>query len=133
MFLEQEYLFKNLMLGIHNRRRAKKEIILSVAAIIIEPEGMNFYVPVSTESFFQTFWTPAIKELKLELLKCLDPGIDLSKNDLSLLIEELEKIKTWAAENSNKSEIEYLKGRVDFLIVKLIEAFNNGAITIYIG
>ncbi|MNP75251.1 hypothetical protein D3C76_1722800 [compost metagenome] len=63
----------------------------------------------------------------------LDPGIDLTKKDLSLLIKELEKVKAWAVAKLDKNELEYLERRIDFLIVKLIEAFNNGAITIYIG
>lgn len=106
---------------------------MSISAIIIEPEGMDFYVPVSTESFFQTFWVPAIKELNLDLLRFLDPGIDLVKSNLFLLIKELELIKIWGIKNLNKREVEYLEVRVDLLIAKLIDAFNNGAITIYIG
>lgn len=106
---------------------------MSVAAIIIEPKDIEFYVPVSTESFFHTFWIPAIRELKLELLAMLDPGVDLTKNDLSLLINELEIIKSWALAKLNKNELDYLERRIDFLIIKLTEAFNNGAVTIFIG
>ncbi|WP_219836948.1 hypothetical protein [Paenibacillus sp. R14(2021)] len=106
---------------------------MSVAAIILEPKDTDFYVPVATESFFQRAWVPAIKELNLELLLLLNPGLDLTKKDLSPLIQELEKIKSWAEAKLHKDELDYLKRRIDSLKVKLIEAFNNGAITIFIG
>ncbi|MBW5449455.1 hypothetical protein GE107_25935 [Cohnella sp. CFH 77786] len=111
----------------------KKVIVLSVASIIIEPKDIQFYVPVSTEAFFQSCWVPAIKELNLQLISLFNPGLDLTKKDLSHLIEELEILKKWAETNLDKDEYNYMKRRIDFLIVKLIEVFTNDEVVVFIG
>lgn len=106
---------------------------MSIAAIIIKPEDTNFYVPVSTEAFFQRCWLPAIKELNLKIISLFNPGLDLTKNDLFHLVEELEVIKKWAEVNLNNDDFNYLKRRIDFLIVNLIEVFNSDEAIVFIG
>ncbi|WP_040952709.1 hypothetical protein [Gorillibacterium massiliense] len=106
---------------------------MSVAAIIIEPKDTQFYVPVSNEAFFQNCWVPAIKELNLKLISLFNPGLDLTKKDLSHLIEELELLINWAEVNLENDDFNYMKRRIDFLIVRLIEVFTSDEVIVFIG
>ncbi|WP_127529274.1 hypothetical protein [Paenibacillus kobensis] len=107
---------------------------MSIAAIIIEPKDSRFYVPVSTEVFFERCWLPGVKELKLELTSYFySPGIDLNKKHFPKLINELSLLKEWAKIMLTENDCSHLIGRVDRLVEEMNVAFKDEGVIIYIG
>lgn len=112
-------------------------ISLTIAAMIMEPKDKeSFYVPVSTEAFFKRCWEPGIKILKLDLISLFpDPGVEVDKNHLSKLLNELHLLKEWAETERQLNEIDsgYLINRINILHEKMHEAFHDENVVIYIG
>jgi hypothetical protein len=107
---------------------------MSIAAIIIKPEDKQFYVPVSTEAFFERCWIPGIKELELEITSYFySPGIDVDENQFPELTNELILLKEWAKRNLTENEFSHLVSRVDKLIEEMTVAFKEKEVIIYIG
>ncbi|MNI55464.1 hypothetical protein D3C76_753690 [compost metagenome] len=106
---------------------------MSIAAIIIEPYN-NFYLPISTEAFFQRCWVPAIRELQLEIVSLFsDPGVDITISELPRLIKELELIQGWAVIKLAPDDLEHITKRINALLIRLPEIFRENNVTIYIG
>ncbi|WP_339276885.1 hypothetical protein MKY59_07560 [Paenibacillus sp. FSL W8-0426] len=110
-------------------------IHLTIAAIIIEPKDQDhFYVPVSTEAFFQRCWVPGIIALELDLIsRFADPGIDIDIHDLPKLTGEFHVLREWARRNLDENDSAQLINRINFLLEKIGEAFSDEKIIIYIG
>ncbi|MCM3172092.1 MULTISPECIES: hypothetical protein [unclassified Paenibacillus] len=107
---------------------------MTIAAIIIAPTDQGFCVPVSTESFFKRCWIPGIQSLQLEMVSYFaDPGIDLTKEHFPELVRELSLLREWANKSLEEKDATFLIGRVDFLIQKMTEVFNDEAVILYIG
>ena len=87
---------------------------MSWSILLKYKDGEIEEIPFSCHSTFEEIWLPKIKELKLELL--LDIGLgaypDLTKQELELLILEINKLKEIAEEGP-------LKERLIFVISKL--------------
>ncbi|WP_334076647.1 hypothetical protein [Paenibacillus sanfengchensis] len=106
---------------------------MSVAAMIIEPKDRDFYVPVASEAFFCKCWIPASIELKLQYIPLFQSGVDIQKEDLPLLFQELSQLMKWSKQNLSKEDGLHLCSRVELLKTKLTEAFSEEGVIVFIG
>lgn len=109
---------------------------MSVAAFInnaINEEEETFYLPVSSERFFNSYWLPACEELNLRWIPCFSPGIDIYKEDLPEVIAEINQVKSWALDNLSGTDLEYMTKRIDLLVTQLPSIFTREGISVFIG
>ncbi|MFS0858170.1 hypothetical protein [Paenibacillus taichungensis] len=109
---------------------------MSISAVILEPQNdyeKSFFVPVATESFFKECWQPAVESLGLKWIDLFPSGVDIEKEDVTLIIGELMLIKEWAAENLNEEQKDKIFERIAGLRDKLPLAFQRKDAVIFIG
>ncbi|MEI7024917.1 hypothetical protein [Paenibacillus sp. y28] len=106
---------------------------MSVAALIVEPENSGWYVPIATESFFMRCWIPAIQALQLQVISMFDPGVDICKDELPLLLEELDRVKMWAKIHLAEEDSGHMERRIQNLTQRLTEIFTDEGIVVFIG
>lgn len=111
---------------------------MSVSLMISNPindKEKNFYLPISTERVFQDHWMPIITELDLEWVGFFQSGIELEKEDIGLVLKELEKMQNWIITYKDNEQEEQMIERLKSLNEILIEFLNNSRkdIKIYIG
>ena len=110
--------------------------LMSVGVIIVSSKGdrkKNFYLPVSTEDFFNSYWLPACKQLNLRWIACFCCGIMIEREDLPAVLIELDRLKNWAIGNLEAQNLQYMTRRIDLLTTQLPLLFENGVTSIYIG
>ncbi|MCQ6560968.1 hypothetical protein [Paenibacillus mendelii] len=108
---------------------------MSVSAYIPHPENeeeFGFNVPVASEAFFKAYWEPAAEELNLQWVPIFSTGIDVSEEDLPDVLDELNRLKQWAAARGGE-EMEQMLGRIDLLITQLPQAYRREGAVVYIG
>lgn len=106
---------------------------MSVAAFIIEPQDRDFYVPVASEAFFCKCWIPASIELKLQYIPLFQSGVDIQKDDLPRLFQELSQLMNWSKQNLSKEDDVHLCSRAELLKTKLTKAFTEEGVIVFIG
>ncbi|MEM8676926.1 MAG: hypothetical protein AAGF83_24195 [Cyanobacteria bacterium P01_G01_bin.67] len=66
---------------------------MSVCAFISNPQDdseSSSNIPFASEPFFKQVWLPASQELELKWIPLFSNGIDITKTDLPLVIEEIK-------------------------------------------
>ncbi|MCL2387134.1 MAG: hypothetical protein FWC89_06235 [Defluviitaleaceae bacterium] len=109
---------------------------MSVAAIIINPKDIAMdspYIPLATENFFCEYWIPVINELELKWIACFQSGIDITRDDLPFILDELEKIKPWISENYPVEAVVFMVSRIDHLVDALREIICDDGVIVFIG
>lgn len=109
---------------------------MSVLAFILEPTDefeKEFSIPVASESFFNECWVPAIKALQLKWVEHFSRGIDIKKEDLDEVINELLQIREWSLDNVFEAKQEHFLYRIDLLITKLPSAYRRDNVVVFIG
>ncbi|WP_163853380.1 hypothetical protein [Paenibacillus elgii] len=109
---------------------------MSICAFIQQPVNEyeeKFNIPVATDSFFKECWIPPIEELKLEWVNVFSIGLDMVKEDLPFVMEELAQIKEWAKINlPNEQQIKIIE-RIELLEAELPNAFRREGVVVFIG
>ena len=110
---------------------------MSIGAFIDRPindKERNFYLPISSERFFESYWLPACKLLNLRWIICFSNGITIDRDSLPEVMTEINRLKIWAIENLEEQELDYMMKRIDLLITQLPLVFTrrDGA-SVYIG
>lgn len=101
---------------------------MSVAAFILEAQNdfeKSFYIPVATESFFYAYWVPGIEALNLRWLMCIQPGLDVTIDNLPIIFAELVQLKNWAEVNLIGDVKDHFFTRAHLLEKKLPAAFRQ--------
>ncbi|WP_282940477.1 hypothetical protein [Paenibacillus sp. RC67] len=109
---------------------------MSVVAYILDPTDeleRVFSIPVASESFFNECWVPAIKAMQLKWVEQFSWGIDIRKEDLDKVINELLQIREWSLHNLFEVKQAHILYRIDLLITKLPTAFGRENAVIFIG
>jgi hypothetical protein len=109
---------------------------MSICAIITKPENeheQQFNVPVATELFFQQYWAPAVNELGLQWVPAFSSGIDLLKEDLPAVLDELNRLKAWACSELSGPLMKQMVERIERLDTELPKAFEREGVVVFIG
>lgn len=111
---------------------------MSVALMISNPvnnEESTFYVPIAAERVFEKYWMPVIEELGLKRASWFQCGIEIKKEDIKFVLEELEQIQTWIVKYAENERKEYMEGRLEDLYKELADILDGARddIKVYIG
>lgn len=109
---------------------------MSISAFMPEPTGdyeKLFNVPVATEAFFGECWEPAAETLGLRWVPLFASGIDVTKADLPEVLEELAKLRQWAARGLAGDRLALMLARLDRLVAELPKALERDGAVVYIG
>ncbi|MFC0331196.1 hypothetical protein ACFOLF_22515 [Paenibacillus sepulcri] len=109
---------------------------MSISAFIPEPENefeRFFNVPVATEAFFQECWEPAVKALGLQWVPVFSSGIDITKEDLPAVLDELERLKQWAEQELSGERRGQILVRIERLAAELPKALERDGAVVFIG
>lgn len=109
---------------------------MTISAFILDPQNdyeRSFFIPVATEAFFKKCWLPAIQSLGLRWTNLFHTGVDVKKEDVAYIIEELVFIKEWAAKNLNEEQKDKIVERIEGLQDKLPQAFQRKGAVVFIG
>lgn len=111
---------------------------MSVSLIISNPindKERNFNLPISTERVFRDHWMPIIIELDLKWVRCFQSGIELEKEDIVLVLKDLEKMHHWITTYKDNERGEQMIERLKSLNETLIEILNHSRkdMKVYIG
>jgi hypothetical protein len=109
---------------------------MSIMAFIHRPENefeQQFNVPVATEAFFRDFWEPAVKTLGLQWVPIFAAGIDVRKEDLPDVLEELDRLKLWAERELSGEQRDHILARIGRLADELPKAFQREDAVVFIG
>jgi hypothetical protein len=109
---------------------------MSVCAFISNPinnseEGLN--IPFASELFLKKTWLYGSQELDLEWIPLFLNGIDITKKDLPLIIEEIEKLKIWAKQKLSQEDCENIEKRINFIKEELPKFFLREDALVFIG
>lgn len=108
---------------------------MSITLTVSNPENMEqqlMTIPVATEAAFKTFWQRGSSELGLTWVPLFDVGIEVAKEDVSELIEELKKLDSWAKKSYPQQEITQMQNRLERLINEIPKIISQGK-NIFIG
>ncbi|WP_409340629.1 hypothetical protein [Paenibacillus sp. MBLB4367] len=109
---------------------------MSISAFIPDPvDGFEkqFHVPVAAEAFFAECWEPAAEALGLQWVPLFSTGIDVMKEDLPAVLDELARLKEWALSQTGGERMEKLASRVQLLQTELPKALQRDGAVVYIG
>jgi hypothetical protein len=109
---------------------------MSISAFI--PEAANederrYNVPVATEAFFAECWQPAAESLGLQWVPLFSTGIEIGREDLPAVLDELARLKQWALARAQDARFEMLAGRIELLETELPKALEREGAVVYIG
>lgn len=90
---------------------------MSYSILIDKKNKEKDYIPFSTHQNYENNWVPIIDELNLNMINQFKYGVSINEDELSELIEELEKSKTLLNDDN--------KERVTFVIRKLVDIKND--------
>ncbi|MGE6261164.1 hypothetical protein ACQKCU_25380 [Heyndrickxia sporothermodurans] len=110
--------------------------VMTIGVFILNPQNefeKSFYIPVATESFFNECWLPAIESLGLQWSELFSIGVDVEKENVADIIEELIQIKKWARKNIHEEHQINLFERIKILQDKLPQAFRRKDAVVFIG
>lgn len=108
---------------------------MSIALIInslpeTDPEG---YIPVSTEDAFEKKWLPGCEALKLRWVPLFQGGLDINRESIPEILDELSRLRSWMADNFEKDDASFFHGRLDRLAEKLRQVKGDPALNAWIG
>ncbi|GIN87394.1 hypothetical protein J6TS2_37800 [Heyndrickxia sporothermodurans] len=109
---------------------------MTIGVFILNPQNefeKNFYIPIATESFFNECWLPAIESIGLQWSELFSIGVDIEKENVADIIEELIQIKEWARKNVHEEHQNKLFERIKILQEKLPQAFRRKDAVVFIG
>ena len=93
----------------------------------------KLYTPIMSKKFFEECVIPAIEAENLIWLRGLSVGIDVNKENLEIVLNELSRLKKWGKNNLSKEEYAYLNERISRLEAMLDKAFQLEEVTVFIG
>ena len=111
---------------------------MSVSLMISNPindEENNFIVPIATEKVFQNFWMPIIENLDLKWVRCFQSGIEIEREDLDFVLQDLITMQKWINIYMNSEMGTQMIERLEILSKELIDIFNGSRsnVKVYIG
>ncbi|EGO62382.1 hypothetical protein [Acetonema longum] len=111
---------------------------MSVYAYILNAENdfeKSLSTPVAVEKFFNEFWLPAAEELGLKWIPTFSAGMDVTKEDVSEILDELSRLKKWAKKHQQMSQDDrtYMISRIELLEERLPQAFRRENAVMFIG
>lgn len=109
---------------------------MSIDAYILKQKNetlIKLFTPVMSQKFFVKCVIPAIEAENLIWIRGLSVGIDVNKENLDSVLNELFKLKEWGKNNLSKEENEYLNERISRLNDMLDKAFQLEEVTVFIG
>lgn len=109
---------------------------MSIAAMILNSEDefeKKFFIPVASEAFFEECWIPAITELNLKWVNVFSVGLDMEKEDLPNVMNELSQIKEWSKANLSSDQQIKMIERIELLEAELPNAFRREGAVVFIG
>ncbi|MFE5317676.1 hypothetical protein ACFQ88_03095 [Paenibacillus sp. NPDC056579] len=109
---------------------------MSISAFIPEPADeleRQFHVPVAAEAFFAECWEPAAEALGLKWVPVFSTGIEIMKEDLPDVLDELNRLKEWAMDQPGGERMEKLTMRIELLLTELPKALQRDGAIVYIG
>lgn len=93
----------------------------------------DLYTPILSNGFFKKCWMPAINSLNLEYIRFFLPGLDITKDNLAFVVDELQKIREWAKVNLSEGERSYMVESIMKLQNMLDTAFKHEDVVVFIG
>ncbi|WP_198536485.1 hypothetical protein [Paenibacillus sp. DMB5] len=69
--------------------------------------------------FFERCWLPGIQALKLQWIELFEYGVDVTEENLPIILDELNQLKNWTAIKLNEADKEYLFENVNPLTEEL--------------
>ncbi|MDF2659871.1 MAG: hypothetical protein K0Q94_2662 [Paenibacillus sp.] len=109
---------------------------MSISAFIPEPVNdyeRQYNVPVAAEAFFAECWEPAAEALGLRWVPLFSTGIDVMKEDLPAVLDELARLKQWALSEAGEERMAKLASRIELLESELPKALQRDGAVVYIG
>ncbi len=92
---------------------------MSVAMFVgnaISEKEEKFYVPIATEDFFEKYWLPGCKAIKLKWIPIFQTGVDLVKSDSIVVTNELQSLLVWAEMNLDTETYQAMRKRIELVI-----------------
>ncbi|UQZ85499.1 hypothetical protein SK3146_04788 [Paenibacillus konkukensis] len=108
---------------------------MSISAFIPEPADefeRQFQLPVAAEAFFAECWEPGAEALGLQWVPVFSTGIEIMKEDLPEVLDELDRLKQWALSRGG-DRMEKLASRIELLEAELPKALQRDGAVVYIG
>ena len=81
--------------------------------------GLIFGKNVSTEAFYQKYWSKAVSDTGSKLFK---DGSQFEVSDLEQVMSELQLQLAWAEGNLSGRDLDYMKERIENLLVCIPKA-----------
>jgi hypothetical protein len=109
---------------------------MSISAFVPDPVNgfeRQFHIPVAAEAFFAEYWEPAAEQLGLQWVPLFSTGIDITKEDLPAVLDELARLKEWASNQPGGERIAKLASRIELLQAELPKALERDGAVVYIG
>lgn len=109
---------------------------MSISAFIPDPVNdfeRQYNVPVAAEAFFAECWEPAAEQLGLQWVPLFSTGVDVMKEDLPAVLDELARLKKWALSQADGERMEKLASRIELLQTELPKALHRDGAVVYIG
>ena len=97
------------------------------------PTKKRDFVPITTEEAFQKYWQPGCAALHLRWVPLFHTGLPLQHEDISLVIEELERLKQWLSCRPESSVPQAVVMRIDQLLQALQNVLGDTQVAVYIG
>jgi hypothetical protein len=97
------------------------------------PTKKRDFVPIATEEAFQKYWQPGCAALHLRWVPLFHTGLPLQHEDISLVIEELERLKQWLSDHTETGVPQAVVRRIDQLLQALQNVRGNAQVAVYIG
>ncbi|MEO1396443.1 MAG: hypothetical protein AAFV90_26415 [Cyanobacteria bacterium J06634_5] len=103
---------------------------MSVAAYIVNAESKEeeaMYIPVSSESVFDSYWLSGCQKNDLSLVSEFAYGLEIDKNNYSAVLDELRLLKSWFEKKETFSQNQSLEiiQRISYLSDELKEIYNQ--------
>jgi hypothetical protein len=102
-------------------------------AILIEfkdPAREELYVPLATQGVYSSEWLPMARELGLYWVPLFLTGISVSVEDLPVVVQELERLRSGLVGAPGKSPIVQ---RLDFVLERLRAVDSQEIAELFIG
>jgi len=96
---------------------------------INDPDTIDLSENIASTRFYNLYWEPAIKELGIKLFQ--ENGY-FCKEQLDIVMNELNLLKDWANKELTGSDLEYMVSRIENLEKVIPNAFIDEDTTLYI-
>ena len=108
---------------------------MSIGLILeyVVPTKKSAVVPIATEEAFHKYWQPGCAALHLQWIPLFQTGLPLKQEDISLVIEELVRLKQWLSCHMENGVPQAVVGRIDQLMQALQNVQGDTQVAVYIG